>query len=92
MLDGGRKALTEGRLKFVVCELNGFGLGQMGFSQAVLREKMAGFGYPCFLINDDGSLPRLVPDGVDIVGQFIPNVLFAKMDAIVATWPTVNTD
>lgn len=74
----GCKHLLEGRkVPFVVTEYHPFGLEKMGASPQELRGFMESRGYATFVLYYDGSLPRLIPPGTDIVIPCFVNVLFS---------------
>jgi len=86
ILEGGRSVLRPADIPFVVAELHEFGLAMLGASQDSLRSMMHDLGYECFLLQLDGSLPKLVPLGTRIVSSYILNVLFAEAEALAHYW------
>ncbi len=87
ILEGAGALLRDRRVPYVVAELHEFGLEQMGGSQAGLRGLMEEFGYATFLLNHDGSLPKLIPAGTAIRAGHFPNLLFSTPDDVAAGWP-----
>jgi len=61
ILRGASRLLGQRRTPFVVCDVNTFGLEQMGSSQLSFRAYLAKFGYSTFALDPEGSRPRLVP-------------------------------
>ena len=90
VLRGAGEFLTPALVPFVVCEVNEFGLAQMGASQKDLRAMMAARGYSCFTFQPDDRLPSLVPAGAEFVSPYVFNVLFTTPDALGEVWPRVT--
>ena len=88
VLRGGRGLLETSRNLFVACELNGFGLKQLGFSQEDLRSHMLDLGYETFAVSKNGTLPKLIPEGITITSESIQNILFARLESLKTHWPT----
>jgi FkbM family methyltransferase len=92
VLEGMRDLLSRQKPRFVIAELHGFGLGQMGCSQESLRGFMAGLGYSAFCMIRSGSLPRFVPAATRIETTYAINLLFSKPEWVGEYWPTVAFD
>jgi FkbM family methyltransferase len=86
VLLGAAALLGGGSTPYVVAELHEFGLAQMGSSQAAFRGYMAQFGYECFMLRNDGSLPHLIPQQTRIRQNYIGNMLFSSRDAVGDCW------
>ncbi|MEQ8226838.1 MAG: FkbM family methyltransferase [Rhodospirillales bacterium] len=87
VLKGGGEFFVPDRVPFVVCEINGFGLQQMGASQEMLRAHMKDRGYDTFAFGQKDSLPALVPDSTVLTSPYVFNILFSTMDAVAEAWP-----
>lgn len=90
VLKGGGDFIAPDRVPFVVCEVNAFGLQQMGASQAELRALMKARGYETFALPQKDHLPILVPEATELVSSYVFNVLFSTLDAIAGLWPQVT--
>ena len=90
VLRGAAGLLAERRIDYIVCELNLSGLERNGTDQHALRRFVLDYGYHTFLPDPDGGLPTLVPPGSTIVQEFTCNVLFAAIETLAETWPTVR--
>ncbi len=53
---------------------------------------MAELGYDTFLLNNDGSLPRLVPPATRVTSRFFINMLFSTIEHVAALWPIEKFD
>lgn len=85
----GCKGLLKGRkVPLVVTEYHPFGLEKMGSSPQELRGFMESFGYSTFVLYYDGSMPRLIPPGVEIVIPCFVNVLFSTPEALARVYKT----
>ena len=89
---GARKLLNGTKVPYVICELHEFGLAQLGGSQTSLREFMGNLGYEMFSLAMDGSLPKLIPKGVQLHSNFILNVLFTRPEYLARYWPHETFD
>lgn len=89
VLKGAASLLRQGRIDFIVCELNLPGLQRNGTDQNTLRAFVQQYGYQTFLFDHDGNLPVWVPPGVTIEQVYTCNILFAKPDSLAAHWPTI---
>lgn len=87
VLEGAVALLFEKHPPFIVAELHEFGLGQLGCSQASLRDLMRRSGYETFLIFADGSKPKYVRPEERIESSRILNLLFARETDVDALWP-----
>lgn len=84
----GCHALLEGRhVPFIIAELHLFGLAQMGSSQALLRGLMEGYGYSTFALYYDGTVPKFIPPGTEIIAPQIVNLLFSTPENLAGLWP-----
>lgn len=92
VLAGAISLLRECQTPYVVAEMHSFGLLQMGSSQTLLRDFMAGLGYDTFLLYLDGTLPRLVPRDTTVICPYFYNVLFSTPAHVAALWPLAVHD
>lgn len=95
ILEGAEGFLTEHNPPFIVLELNPFGQKQLDSSNEGLRAFLREFGYECFLIHTDGSLPSLVPPNAEIThqtGSVVMNVLFSDLHSVGEMWSKVPFD
>lgn len=90
VLKGGGDFFTPDRVPFVICEVNDFGLQQMGSSSAALRAWMKGQGYETFAFPQKDHLPILVPEATELASPYVFNVLFSTLDAVAGIWPQVT--
>ncbi|MFN3075501.1 MAG: FkbM family methyltransferase [Alphaproteobacteria bacterium] len=90
VLRGARSLLERSAVDFIVCELNLPGLELRGMTQWTLRHLLSGYGYATFLLDHDGILPRLVPDGTEITQYWTSNILFAKEETIPRYWASIE--
>src|SRR5207253_9568284 len=80
VLTGASRWLQERRTPFLVCEINTFGLDQMGSSQLGLRRFAGKFGYSTFVLDPDGYRPRLVrPDQIISANTSAANEVFSVL-------------
>ena len=89
VLKGGADFFTPGRVPFVICEVNDFGLQQMGASQRDLRAWMQSRGYDTFAFPQKDHLPILVPEATELASPYVFNVLFSTLDAVAEIWPRI---
>lgn len=87
---GAERLLRDGRIDFVVAELNLPGLAANGSSQAALRARLLEHGYHAFLLDHDGGLPRLVPPGTAVRQDYTCNILFCRPESLAECWPVVD--
>ena len=87
VLKSGGAFFTPGRTPFVVCEVNEFGLAQMGTNQEALRAYMADRGYSTFTFGQKEALPAMVPPTTKLMSPYVFNVLFSTLDAVGEVWP-----
>ncbi len=90
ILRASQNILKQQVVDFFICELNGFALAQMGFSQDDLFACVRNHGYEIYLPQEDGSLPRHLPLGSRLESKYIINLLIAKPQLIPIYWPIVN--
>ncbi|PWC40445.1 FkbM family methyltransferase [Azospirillum sp. TSO35-2] len=88
ILEGAGALIRDHTVPYVIAELHEFGLERMGCSQASLRSLMEGCGYSAFLLQRDGSLPKLIPPGTSIQSRYFLNLLFSTPEDVSAGWPT----
>ncbi len=79
IIRGGRELIQKHDVPYILCEVNRFGLQQMGTSESALRQLMSSLGYSSFLlVQNPPFFVRLLPtDFVD--SQSVFNLLFAKV-------------
>ena len=90
VLEGARRALAEGRVDFVICELNESALRECGTSSDAMRRMMLSHGYQSFLVGDGWPMPLWLPPETRVSTRFTPNLLFAKPDGLAALYPSVT--
>src|SRR4051812_7417905 len=79
ILQGGLELLKRNPECAVICEVNRFGLEQMGSSEAELRGMMTGLGYRTWLLAPDSeAVTELQPGETYGRSDIIFNVLFRK--------------
>lgn len=89
---GGAEVMLSSTLPYIILELNPFGMKQFDNTADSLRLYLAQFGYDCFLIHNDNSLPTLVPPNSEITyqdGIAVVNVLFSTIEAVGEAWKRV---
>lgn len=88
ILEGAKGAIERLAIPFIICELNEFGLAQLGSSQPGLRAYMKERGYDTFVMDKEGAPPKLVPEGVTVVSRSnsVANVLFTTPASIAEFW------
>lgn len=90
VLKGAKGLLTKHRVPFIIFEFNPMGMHQAGWTAPECRQFMRELGYDMFFLHEDGSLPALVPEKVEVAflhGVRAMNVLFSRLDAISQAWP-----
>lgn len=94
ILEGAAKTIERQAIPFVICELNEFGLNQLGSSQSALRSYMKARGYDTFVMDKEGAFPKLVPEGVTLVSRSnsVTNVLFSRPEWLAPYWPMEAVD
>jgi FkbM family methyltransferase len=90
VLRGGGDFITPERAPYVICEVNEFGLTQMGSSQEELRALMKARGYETFAFPQKDHLPILVPEATELASPYVFNVLFSTVEAVAAAWPRLT--
>lgn len=90
VIKGAGDFFAPDRVPFIVCEMNGFGLQQMGASQHDLRAWMAAQGYATFMFPEKDGLPIQVPEATELTSQYIFNVIFSTPQAVADVWPRVT--
>ena len=90
ILKSGGNFFSPERVPFVICEINDFGLSQLGTNQMELRSWMKERGYMTFLFSKNDHLPIFVPNETTIVSKFVSNVLFSTPEAMGIIWPAVD--
>jgi len=88
VIKGSAEAIGKHNITFIVCEVNDFGLKQMGHSQDSLRSLMKGYGYDTFILTEEGRFPKFIPPTVPIASKSsaVFNVLFSDTDALAPYW------
>jgi FkbM family methyltransferase len=78
VLKGGENSLIDHDIPLVICEINTFGLHQMGTSERELRHFMSEMGYRTYLMK--GQSPNLIRllDDQYVRSDYVFNVLFMK--------------
>jgi FkbM family methyltransferase len=81
---GAASSLSNLQIPYVICEINRFGMNQMGSTEKELRKFMRDQGYDPYLLSSQApGLHKLAPDFfVDSVYVF--NLLFARQDPLQA--------
>jgi len=80
VLRGGIDTIKKYNYPYIICEINRFGLQQMGTSEDALRHFMYGLGYDTYLLNDSGSdIVELLPEH-NVESDCVFNVLFSKKE------------
>ncbi|WP_448574106.1 FkbM family methyltransferase [Trichothermofontia sp.] len=80
VLRGASTALSQGKISYVIAEINRFGLEQMETNETQLRSFMEGFGYKAYLLEPQtGQLIKLVSGQYYNVNQVF-NVLFSNQE------------
>ncbi len=77
VLRGGAGSLQDLRIPYVICEINRFGLDQMGSSEKEVRGFMEGLGYETYFMQEQH--PRLIKlEGEQVIdAPYVFNLLFA---------------
>jgi FkbM family methyltransferase len=82
ILQGSLNTIKRCKVPYIICEINRFGLKQMGTSETRLREFMKELGYETYLIRqEEPKLLRLSP-GDQVETTYVFNVLFIKVENI----------
>ena len=80
VLRGGIDTIKKYNYPYIICEINRFGLQQMGTSEDALRRFVYELGYNTYLLNDSSSdIVELLPEH-HVENDYIFNLLFAKED------------
>jgi len=78
IIRGGLGLIRKHDVPYVLCEVNRFGLQQMGTSETALRQLMSHLGYNSFLLTQNPPFfMKLLPTDV-VNSQAVFNLLFAK--------------
>jgi len=78
VLKGAVTSLSNLEIPYVICEINRFGLKQMGSTEKELRDFMRELGYDPYLISDQSPhLQKLAPDFF-VNSIYVFNLLFSK--------------
>ena len=77
IIKGGMNTIQKYQPK-MICEINGFGLKQMGTSEREFREFMAQLGYHTYLITPERPYLYEITDQHSLTTQSVLNVLFCK--------------
>ncbi len=78
VLRGGTDTIKKYNYPYIICEINRFGLQQMGTNEDALRRFVYGLGYNTYLLNDSSSdIVELLPEH-HVENDYIFNLLFAK--------------
>jgi FkbM family methyltransferase len=78
IIHGGLGLLRKHDVPYVLCEVNRFGLQQMGTSETALRQLMSQLGYSSFLLTQNPPFSmKLLPSDV-VNSQSVFNLLFAR--------------
>jgi len=86
VLSGAAGLLSNHGVPYIIAELHGFGLKQLGSSQRDLRRFMEGFGYSAFGLYFDGAMPKLIPPGTELRPPHIINLLFSTVEDVGRLW------
>jgi len=78
VLQGARATLGEGRVPFVVCEINRFALEHMGGSEQALRAEMAALGYSTYAFVGQGAEVRQLSPSETVLSEHVFNLLFSR--------------
>jgi FkbM family methyltransferase len=87
VLKGCRALLADQLVPFVIAEYHPFGLAKMGTSPEALRAFMETFGYSTFAMYYDGTMPKLIPPGVELALPSIVNLLYSTPAHVARIWP-----
>jgi len=78
VLEGGIQSLMTYDIPYIVCEINRFGLHQMGTNEKEFRDFMKDLGYDTYLMRTQNPhLTKLQPDQY-VQSKYVFNVLFMK--------------
>jgi len=78
VLKGGERSLQRFQVPFVICEINRFGLHQMGSSETELREFMNALGYETYLMQERSPGLVKLQREQSVESQYVFNLLFSK--------------
>lgn len=76
VLIGAHDTLRDNPAAIVICEINRFGLRQLGHSERDIREFMQALGYQCFLLPQYSDDPVLLADDEIIQTDLVFNLMF----------------
>jgi len=92
ILRGAGEWLTAETIPFIIAEVNGYGLNQLGTSKNELIEFMYSRGYLAFLLYLDGRPPQFVGPGVNFTSLCMSNVLFTTPQGFAKIWSDMIHD
>lgn len=78
VLKGSVELITQHKIPYIICEVNRFGLQQMGVDEAQLRSFMESHGYSTYLLTPQSVNPIPLQPGQYYETKHIFNVLFAQ--------------
>jgi FkbM family methyltransferase len=90
ILRGAGDWLTDGRIPFIIAELNGFGLDKLGSSKTDFIAFMYSRGYLAFLLYLDGRPAQFVGPGMDFRNEGMVNALFTTPEGFGRIWPVIG--
>jgi len=83
ILQGSLNTIKRCKIPYIICEINRFGLKQMGTTETRLREFMKELGYETYLIRpEEPKLLRLSP-GDQIETTYVFNVVFMRPENLI---------
>lgn len=84
-------ALGPYRPDYIIAESNPFGAKQFGCDNVSMRKLMRSYGYDCFLMTEDDTLPAMVPDNTTLTNGFngyvYMNLLFSTLQNVGRAYP-----
>ena len=87
ILGNARSTLEAGRVDFLICEVNHFGLVQMESHEDQLFELAGASGLGVYLPDDGGGPPAPLTNANRPSPNFVYNVILARPETVAATWP-----
>lgn len=83
ILQGSLNTIKRCKVPYIICEINRFGLKQMGTDENRLREFMKDLGYESYLIREkEPKLLRLLPQDM-VETTYVFNVVFMKPENLI---------